>query len=724
MPAGPATLVDAPGQRYHVDGVRRLICEYVVFIHTQDLKQSVQYLKGVGPARAELLERLGIRTIGDLLFHFPRSYDDLSDTRSIAELSAGVMQTVQGEIVEMEGRDISSGRTVVSIVLDDKSGQCLEGVWFNQAYITRGYRYGQRVSFSGKPRWYRDHWQMNNPRVRILDGSAKGQEEESTIVPVYPLTENLRADALQAMLRQAVERHAAALPDVLPAKLREQQLLPGSQAALAGVHFPRDLQAARQGRRRFVYEELLVLQVALALRRRELRDRQQAPPLRVDSVIDTHIRRLFPFKLTDDQDRAVAAVCRDLAKNRPMQRLLQADVGAGKTAVAVYALLVTVANKHQAILMAPTEVLAQQHWRTLDGYLAHSRVRRLLLTGALTTRERKQALAAIKAGDIDLVVGTQALVQEDVKFARLGLVIIDEQHKFGVNQRAQVRKLGVDPHYLVMTATPIPRTVALTMFGDLDTSTIKQLPPGRQPVATRWMTESQRERVYNRLAEALRQGRQAFLVCPLVEDSETLDLKAAERMYAELKEGTFREFRLGLLHGRLDDETKDRVMEQFRKRELDLLITTLVIEVGVDVPNATLLVVEHAERFGLSQLHQLRGRVSRGKVAGECFLFSGQTTSDSQQRLRAFCRTTDGFALAEQDARLRGLGEFFGTRQHGLGDLRVADLLADREVLEAARADALDLVAADATLKQPEHALLREAVVERYGQTLDLSRIG
>lgn len=682
----------------------------------------MQYLKGVGPSRAELLQRLGVRTVGDLLFHFPRSYDDLSDIRPIAELSAGSMQTVQGEVVEMEGRETSSGRSVVAIVLSDQSGQCLEGVWFNQPYISRGYRFGQKLAFSGKPRWYRDHWQMNTPRVRILDGGK--QDEGPTIVPVYPLTENLRADQVRTMLQQALERFGGAVPEILPEELRRQRSLPDSQAALKGLHFPTDLDSAKQARRRFVYEELLVLQIALALRRRELRDRQQAPPLPVSQAIDERIRRLFPFHLTGDQNRAIQAVCRDLAKNRPMQRLLQADVGAGKTAVAVYALLVTVANKHQAILMAPTEVLAQQHWRTLESYLAHSRVRRLLLTGALTAKQRKQALADIQAGDIDLVVGTQALVQDDVKFARLGLVIIDEQHKFGVNQRAQVRKLGVDPHYLVMTATPIPRTVALTMFGDLDVSTIKQLPPGRQPVATRWMTESQRERVYNRLTEAMGQGRQAFFVCPLVEESETLDLKAAEQMHAELKDGPFREFRLGLLHGRLDDEAKDRVMEQFRNCELDLLVTTVVIEVGVDVPNATLLVVEHAERFGLSQLHQLRGRVSRGRVAGECYLFSGQTTPESQQRLRAFCRTTDGFALAEQDARMRGLGEFFGTRQHGLGDLRVADLLADREILETAREDAIDLVAADAALKKPEYASLRQAVIERYGQTLDLARVG
>jgi ATP-dependent DNA helicase RecG len=686
------------------------------------LKKEVQFLKGVGPARAELLAKLGIRTVGDLLFHFPRSYDDLTDIRPMGEITAGTLQTVQGEVVEIEGKRLADGRCVVSVVIADKTGKVMEGIWFNQPYAAERFRFGQRLAFSGKPKRFRDHWTMSNPRVQPLDGDERGAEPQ--VLPVYPLTEGIRGEQLRPLLQQALERYAGLVEDVLPAELRARRSLPEAERALRDLHFPETVAQGNVARRRFIYEEFLILQVALAVRRRELRDRQQAPKLPLTPGIDAHIRRLFPFSLTGDQNRAIAAICKDLARERPMQRLLQADVGAGKTAVAVYALLVAVANKHQAVLMAPTEVLARQHWRTAEAYLAHSRVRRLLLTGGLAAKQRRQALEDIRAGQLDLVIGTTALIQEKVHFAKLGLVVIDEQHKFGVNQRARMRKLGVDPHYLVMTATPIPRTVALTVFGDLDTSTIRELPPGRQPVVTRWHSEKQREQVYQRLREGMTAGRQAYFVCPLVEESETTDVKAAEQTFAELGSGPFRDFRIGLLHGRMSDEGKDRVMEQFRRRELDLLVTTVVIEVGVDVPNATLMVVEGAERFGLSQLHQLRGRVSRGAVAGECYLFTTVTTAEAQTRLRAFCRTTDGFALAEQDARLRGVGEFFGTRQHGVSDLRVGDLIADRDLLELARHDAFELVSLDAGLKRPEHARLRRAVLERYGKTLELAEIG
>jgi ATP-dependent DNA helicase RecG len=680
----------------------------------------LETLPGISAARLELLERLGLRTVGDLFFHFPRTYEDLNDVRPIAGLSAGSIQTAQGEVVEIDGRSLSDGRTVVSVVLSDDGTHCLEGVWFNQAFAARRFRYGQRLSFSGKPKWYRDHWQMNGPRVQILDGG----DEQPGVVPIYPLTEDLRPEHLRALLGRALDLHAAGVADVLPAALRHRHDWPSFDRALRDVHFPASLETATRGRRRFVYEEFLILQLALALRRREVRDEGRAPILPVTPTIDERIRRLLPFQLTADQDRAVSEVCRDLAAEKPMQRLLQADVGAGKTAVAVYALLVAVANKHQAALMAPTEVLARQHARTLDRYLAHSRVRRLLLTGALTPAERRDTLAALAAGDIDLVVGTQALVQEDVRFARLGLVVIDEQHKFGVHQRARFRRLGVDPHYLVMTATPIPRTVALTVFGDLDVSIIRQLPPGRQPVATRWEPKNQRERVYTRLREGMAQGRQGYLVCPLVEESATLDVKAATQTHAELQAGPFRDFRVGLLHGRQDEETKAAVMESFERHELDLLVCTSVIEVGVDVPRATLMVIEHAERFGLSQLHQLRGRVSRGPVAGQCYLFAEPAGDEGRQRLRAFLRTRDGFALAEEDMQLRGVGEFFGARQHGLGELRIGNLVRDGDLLGMARKDAFALVAADPGLRRPEHALLRAAVLERYGKTLDLAEIG
>jgi ATP-dependent DNA helicase RecG len=450
---------------------------------TDPLQQGIATLK-MTPTRRDQLARLGLATVGDVLFHFPRFYEDLTKVTPIAELVAGETVTVQGEVVEIEGRQLDDGRRVLGIVLSDDGKHVIEGVWFNQAGAARGLRYGQRLAFSGKPKWYRDHWQMTHPRLQRLDGSE--ESPELTVVPVYPLTEDLSVERLREVIRQAVDRCAGFVPDVLPPALREQHGFPEVRQALENVHFPKSLKEALTARRRFVYEEFLVLQVALACRRREVRDRQRAPVLTCTPQVDARIRKLFPFALTDDQNRAVADVVRNLASDRPMQRLLQADVGAGKTAVAVYALLVTVANKHQAVLMAPTEVLARQHHHTLERYLAQSRVRRLLLTGGMTAKQRREALALVKAGEVDLVVGTQALLQEDVEFAKLGLVVIDEQHKFGVNQRAQVRRLGVDPHYLVMTATPIPRTMALTVFGDLDVSVIKQLPPGRRRSTGAW----------------------------------------------------------------------------------------------------------------------------------------------------------------------------------------------------------------------------------------------
>lgn len=688
----------------------------------EPLLHDIACLKRLAPSRLDQLAKLGIRTIGDLLFHFPRTYEDLRSIQRIAQLTPDVVHTVQGEVVEIEGRHLADGRTVIQIVISDDGKTCLEGTWFNQPYMTRRFRYGQRVSFTGKAKWFRDHWQMSNPRVQALDGTE--QAETPGIVPVYPLTEELRGEHLRPLIRLAVDRHAHCLVDVLPPEVRARRRFPGVLQAMRDVHFPSTMEAAQGAKRRFVYEEFLLLQLGLVLRRRELRDGQRAPVLKTTPLIDERIRRLFPFKLTADQDRAIADLTRDLASDRPMQRLLQADVGAGKTAVAVYALLVAVANQHQAIFMAPTEVLAQQHWRTLEKYLAHSRVRRLLLTGALTTKERKAALTDIREGRLDLVVGTQALVQEDVQFARLGVVVIDEQHKFGVNQRARVRRLGVDPHYLVMTATPIPRTMALTVFGDLDVSTIRELPPGRMPVQTRLVPPAQRERLHGRLRQELGKGRQGYVICPLVEESETLALKAATETYTDLQSGPFRDFRLGLLHGRLDDHEKDAVMQQFRDRAIQLLVCTSVVEVGVDVPNATVLVIEHAERFGLSQLHQLRGRISRGTTPGECYLFAEPGNDDAKERLRAFIRTTDGFALAEADAWLRGIGEFFGTRQHGLGELRHADVLGDSDLLQLARKDAIAMVGEDAGLRRDEHSLLRRAVLERYGKTLELSEVG
>jgi ATP-dependent DNA helicase RecG len=685
------------------------------------LLQSVQYVKGVGPARLERLKRLGIETVRDLLFHFPRSYDDLTDVRKIGELSAGKLQTAGGEVVDIAGRDLADGRTVVSIVLYD-GNDYLEGAWFNQPFISQRFRYGQWLSFAGKPKRFKNRWQMTNPKTQLLSGDA--QSESPGVVPNYPLTEDLRADELRSIIRGAVAQFADLVTEILPEPTRLRHHFPDAASALRDIHCPLSLGAAEAARRRFLYEELFVLQLALALRRRELRQHLRAPLLAVTDTIDDRIRRRFPYRLTADQDQAIRDICRDVASPRPMQRLLQADVGAGKTAVAVYAMLVAVANQHQAALMAPTETLAQQHWQTLERYLAASRVRSLLLTGRLTPKQRQAALARIRQREVDIVVGTQALAETDVCFGRLGLVVIDEQHRFGVKQRAGLRRPGQDAHYLVMTATPIPRTMALTVFGDLDLSIIKESPPGRQPVQTYSIVEAHRIRVYDRLRAELKTGRQAFIVCPLISESEKLDVKAAVQCHQELQSGLLTNCRLGLLHGGLPPDAKEDVMKRFREGALDALVTTSVIEVGIDVPNATLMVVEHAERFGLSQLHQLRGRVCRGPVPGLVWFVVDPRADTAEERLRILTQVNDGFKLAEHDLRLRGPGQFLGIRQHGVIESVLNEATRDPALLNRARRDAFAMVASDPGLGREEHKMLKERVWRLYGKTLDLSTIG
>jgi ATP-dependent DNA helicase RecG len=669
------------------------------------------------PGRLDLLARLGVGTIGGLLYHFPRAYEDLRDVRTIASLAPGLLQTVKGEVVDIRQRS-ANGQQILSVFVSDGGPERLEGVWFGQPGMARRFRYGQRVSFSGTPRKRHGCWQMAGPRVRDVEGESAGSPG---VVPIYPLTEELRPHTLRSLIRQALRDHAAEMPELIPSSLRERHGFPGVLDALRMIHEPTSPEEARQARQRFAYEELFLLQVALAQRRREARSRGEAPVIQVTGAIDHRIRRLFPYTLTTDQGRAVAAIRDDLASGMPMQRLLQADVGAGKTAVAVYAMLACVANGMQAAMMAPTEVLARQHFQTLERLLAASRVRRALLTGGMSGPERRRALEQLREGDIDLVVGTQSLAQEGVRMARLGLVVIDEQHKFGVHQRARVKQMGGAPHYLVMTATPIPRTMALAVYGDLDVSLIRQLPPGRHPVATTWLREDERPALMERLAEWLRQGRQGLIVCPLVEESEKSAGKSAEEVFSDLSQGPLAEHRPGLLHGRMEEREKVGVMERFRRKELGFLVCTTVVEVGVDVPDAGWVVIEQAERYGLSQLHQLRGRVARGPVPGECLLFADPQTDEARGRLQAFLRTTDGFALAEEDARLRGSGDVFGSRQSGMGEVW---LLAQSrmDLLERAHEDARALAAADPVLHG--HPELRAALARRYGESLELSEAG
>lgn len=685
------------------------------------LNLPVDHLPGLSPGRRDILKRLDIQTVGHLLFHFPRAYEDLRERHRIAQLVPELIQTVEGEIVSIR-KQSRDGRPIITMFLSDGSSERLEGVWYGQAVIAQKHRLGQRVSFSGVPQRKRSRetsplcqWRMINPRIQPLDGP--NSEKTSGIVPIYPLTEELRPSALRLLINKALDLYSERLDEIIPSMIRERHGWPGIAVALRSIHEPRDLNEVQLARQRFAYQALLELQVALALRRREVWQGPTAPRLAVTPLIDERIRKLFPFALTGDQKKAIAQVVADLTGPRPMQRLIQADVGAGKTAIAVYALLVAVANRYQAALMAPTEVLARQHAVTLDRYLSGSRVRRLLLTGSLSGRERREGLAALVSGEIDLVVGTQALLQETVRFARLGLVVIDEQHKFGVHQRARVRQLGREPHYLIMTATPIPRTVALTVFGDLDVTLVREMPAGRQPISTRWPREEQREAIFGEFVQSLQEGRQGYVVCPVVEKTE--GMRSAESMYKELVAGPLRAFRVGLLHGRMDDAVKLDVMTRFRDREIDVLVCTTVVEVGVDVPNATWLIVEHAERFGLSQLHQLRGRVGRGNLPGTCVLFGEPTSDEGRQRLRTMLQTADGFTLAEEDARLRGTGDVFGGRQHGTGELWLL-AQARMDLLERAHSDARELVAAGLL----EHSALRASVIARYGAALELAGVG
>jgi ATP-dependent DNA helicase RecG len=721
----------------------------------QLLATPVQYLKGVGPERVELMHKLGLKTAADVLFFFPRDYQDFTDERPLNQLEEGKLQSVRGIVEDIDFRPTSSGGCILGVLVRGPAGY-LRAIWFNQPFMREKFTLGQRVLLSGKPKYEGLVWQMAHPLVETL--AEEEEEPAAKILPVYPLTEGLQQWHLRKIVRQALEGYADLLDEAFsPEYLESHDLLPLKQA-LPEIHFPDSRENLQRARRRFVYQELLLLQLALAVKRRRQHDKRQAPRLEATAKIDARIRRLFPFELTPGQENAIAEIAADMAAPLPMNRLLQGDVGSGKTIVAVYALLLAVAHGYQAVLMAPTEVLARQHAQTVEKILAASHVRRAQLIGGLTAEKREVLLSLIAAGEVDLVIGTQAIIQDDVSFAKLGLVVIDEQHKFGVRQRAvlksaippllpgegpgvrddtgvqgsgfRVQDSGIPhsafhtPHYLVMTATPIPRTVALTLFGDLDATTIRDAPPGRQTVHTYLASEDKREKWWDFFRKKLREGRQGYVITPLVEESDQTAAVSVEETFEALSNGELADFRLGLIHGRMTTPEKDAVMENFRRGEIQVLVSTSVVEVGVDVPNATLMTIESGERFGLAQLHQLRGRIHRGHYPGFCCVFGDPKTEDSIERLKAFVATTDGFALAETDFKLRGPGELFGTRQHGLPPLRIADLLRDADILDEARRDAHTLVTADPDLSLPAHALLRRRMLHLYGEVLELGDVG
>jgi len=688
------------------------------------LATPIACVRGCSPGRARLLARLKLYYAQDLLFFFPRDYCDLTDVRRVDELEADRLQSVRGTVEEVELRSLSGGRTLLGVLIV-QGEQAMRAVWFNQPFMQSKFRRGQQVLVSGKPRLRGQRWEMSHPRVTML-GNDTDPGEAPKLLPVYPLTEGVSQHQMRRLVRQVVDEFGPLVAEVFPPELLERFRLLPLVEALPRIHWPDSQAMLAEARRRFVFQELLILQLALALRRAQRRGCRRAPELPVDTRIDQRIRQLFPFSLTAAQEQVIGEISADMARPWPMNRLLQGDVGSGKTVPAVYAMLLCVARGHQAVLMAPTEVLARQHAETFAQYLQAARVRRVLLTGGTRPSERPGILDKIRSGDVDLVIGTQAILQEDVVFAKLGLVVIDEQHKFGVRQRASLRDASTDPHYLVMTATPIPRSITMTQFGDLDVSALRESPPGRQPVGTYLVEPSQRDRWWGFVRKKLREGHQAYVVTPLVEqtDDEQEETHSVQEAFEALANGQLEAFRLGLIHGRMSSRDKEAAMSAFRSGQTQVLVCTSVIEVGVDVPNATVITIEGADRFGLSQLHQLRGRVARSHYPGFCAILADPKTDEARERLRAFTATTDGFQLAELDLRLRGPGDLFGTRQHGLPPLRIARLVRDAPVLEEARREAQRLVRQDPGLARPEHARLRRMVLVRYGHSLDLADAG
>jgi ATP-dependent DNA helicase RecG len=662
------------------------------------LATPLQFLKGVGPRRAADLARVGLHTVEDLLFRFPLRYEDRSRMLPIASVRPGTRASITGKIIHTALRTTRRpGFKIFEAIVSDDSGSILVN-WLNQPYLRDVFKAGQHVVLYGAAEM-RGHGglQFTNPDHEILDDEEGGETiHTGRIVPVYEKAGTVTPKIQRRFVHDALFRLNPDMPDPVPEDLRQRRGLPTRYAALHAAHFPPadanidELNRfASVAQRRLIFEEAFLFQLGVMARRRAAIAEPKAGAIVVDDRIRESARQVLPFKLTAGQRTAVKEIVDDLQRPHPMNRLLQGDVGAGKTIVALLAALVTMENGLQVAFMAPTEILADQHFVTISRLLQNSRFRVALLTGSTGTAARRRQLAEIEGGSIHLVVGTHALVQGDVTFHRLGFVIIDEQHRFGVLQRATLRSKGLHPDALVMTATPIPRTLALTIYGDLDSSVIRDRPPGRKPVKTTMMPDSRRDEMHAFVRRELDAGRQAYVVYPLVEESEKVDLKAATVMADTLAQEVFPEFAVGLLHGRMKGDAKDRVMKAFAAGEIRVLVSTTVIEVGIDVANATVMVVEHAERFGLSQLHQLRGRVGRGPEQSYCLLaYQTPMSPDAKDRLTAMVATADGFEIAERDLELRGAGDFFGTRQAGVPTFRLIDLVRDRELLDSAQREA------------------------------------
>ncbi|MDY7039612.1 MAG: ATP-dependent DNA helicase RecG, partial [Chloroflexota bacterium] len=675
---------------------------------------------GISVGYAKRLARLGVHTIRDLLYLFPRHYDDYSALKTINQLDYGEEVTVIGTIWNTKVRQTRAGGVVVNTIIADVSGT-IQATWFNQPYLADKFKPGRQIVLSGKVDEYLGRLTFRSPEWEPLDQELI---HTARLVPVYPLTKGISARWMRRVMKRTVDYWSKRLPDHLPSSLRERTNLPILEEAIAQIHFPDDWASQKRARQRLVFDEFFLIQMGV-LRQRHIWRSQKGRALDINRELEQEFISSLPFTLTGAQQHALDEILADMQQPQPMSRLLQGDVGSGKTVVATAAMLAAVSSNAQAVLMAPTEILAEQHFRTINGLLegfssTNHPLQIRLLTGSTPTADKKTTYEEIGNGTADIIIGTHALIQEGVEFQELGLAIVDEQHRFGVAQRGTLRSKGHNPHVLIMSATPIPRTLALTIYGDLDISVIDEMPPGRQEIKTRWMVPRERERAYAFLRSQIEQRRQAFIICPLIEESEKIEARAAVEEYERLQKHVFPDLHLGLLHGRMKSAEKEATMQAFRQGELDILVSTPVVEVGIDVPNATVMLVEGADRFGLAQLHQFRGRVGRGEQQSYCILLSESSTASSEERLRAMESIHDGFLLAQKDLELRGPGEFFGTRQSGLPDLMLAQV-GDTPILEQARAEAQALFRENPDLSQPEHRLLARKLEQFWQRASDLS---
>ena len=698
----------------------------------EKLAVPVQFLKGVGPKMAARFTAKKINTVEDLLYFLPRTYEDRREIRRINKLETGKIQTIMATVILTEFRYYGRRRILEVTVSDNTSN--LTAKWFKgqMSYLVGAFKKGTRVIFTGNVTPNYAGKSMVHPDYEILEE----EDEENLlnfkrIVPVYSETEGLHQKYIRKVMYSALENYSRYIASPIPMEICSKRALLNIHEALLAVHFPGNNESPEQfiamrseAHRRLIYDEFFFFQLGMAMKKSG-RILDKGISFYIDGNMLEKFQSSLPFELTGAQKRVIVEIQQDLKAATAMNRLLQGDVGSGKTLVAMAAMITVCENHYQAALMAPTEILAKQHFATITAWAETIGLHAVLLTGSMTNAIRNDVLEQIKSGQANIIIGTHALIQEDVDFKKLGFVVIDEQHRFGVMQRATLRNKGINADVLVMTATPIPRTLAMTVYGDLDVSVIDEMPPGKKPVRTILMGESKRQAVYTAIRTELSKGHQVFIVYPLVEQSENLDLKDATKMAEHLQKDIFPDCRVGLIHGKMKDKEKDAVMREFLDNKISILVATTVIEVGIDVPRASLMVIEHAERFGLSQLHQLRGRVGRRDIPSSCILLADyKVSADARKRLKVMEKTTDGFALAEEDLAIRGPGDFLGTRQSGLPDFRIASIIRDTRILNEAKEDAFQLAARDPLLEKPEHAVLKEALIARWQGKLDLARTG